>query len=182
MVRVRIWTSPWTSSGRTSGIAPDSPISRCRGESRSAWRAASFLRGYARPGTFVLAWSKNFVKYLFVPIVNPALLASVALGATATYYSAVRPILFILFLPLWLLVLVPPRGQSRGFKAYYLVFMLMLAYVLGLSALVGQAGERMRFPVLALMLPLAAVNLERLHRWWLRRRGKDPAAFPPQVS
>ena len=175
-------TGAWTSSGRRSHSAGRPYGELTRAEQERVARGILFEKASARPGALVLAWSKNFIKYLFVPIENPALLASVALGATETDYDAVRPILFVLFLPLWLLVLVPPRGQSRGYMAYYMAVLLVLAYVLALSALAGESGERMRFPVLALMLPLAAVNFERLHRWWLRRRGKDPAAFPPQVS
>jgi hypothetical protein len=49
----------------------------------------------------------------------------------------------------------------------------MMLYVVGLSSAVGWGGERFRYPILALMLPVAAMNL---HSLLLRLRPAQPSA------
>ncbi len=81
------------------------------------------------------------------------------------YFAVLRPILFGLCLPLWILSIFPPLGHPRQYMFYYLIVVLLVLYVLGVSGLVGQQGERYRFPVLIAMLPLAALNIQSIVRW-----------------
>jgi len=67
---------------------------------------------------------------------------------------------------------------------YYLIVVLLVLYVLGLSSLVGQQGERYRFPVLAALFPLAALNLQSFIRRVAKARpgAKDGGRVLPRMS
>ena len=57
-----------------------------------------------------------------------------------------------------------------GAAGYYVLVMLLLFYVLGLSTLAPFQGERMRFLVLGLMMPIATWNLVRSWQFATRFR------------
>jgi hypothetical protein len=59
---------------------------------------------------------------------------------------------------------------------YYLLVMMFLLYVVGISAMAPRQGERMRFPVLAFMLPAMVWNVHRMHSYI--SRGVSHAAQP----
>lgn len=139
-----------------------------RGEQERFARALLFEEIISDPAPFTLSYGKTFLKYLFVPIENIVRKVTCRITSEGLYYSAVRPILFALCLPLWLFSIFPPIGQRRKFGAYYVFEILILCYLLGLASLVGTQGERMRFPVLALMLPVAAINLQAAGHMCLR--------------
>lgn len=134
----------------------------------------------AHPGRFVLGCTKSFLKYLFVPIERPADVATATLISEDQYYAVLRPILFGLCLPLWILSIFPPLGHPRRYMFYYLIVVVLVLYVLGWSSLVGGAGERYRFPVLAALFSLAALNLQSVVRWASTR--KTAAKGAPRLT
>jgi hypothetical protein len=123
----------------------------------------------AHPGGFVLGYTKSFLKYLFVPIERPVAAATATVISEDQYHAVLRPILFGLCLPVWILSIFPPLGHPRRYMFYYLFVVLLVLYVLGMSAFVGMAGERYRFPVLIAMLPVAVLNFQSIVRWVLQK-------------
>jgi hypothetical protein len=67
------------------------------------------------------------------------------------------------------LAITPPCGRSKEIWAYYFLTAIFVAYVLGLTAINPFLGERIRFPVLGLMLPMAAWNIYNLPAFLWRR-------------
>lgn len=126
-----------------------------RRELTDALRAHPLLVG----GDLVL----TTVKYLVTPIeALPELVVVRAAGARSLYERVLRPLLFVAWLPLWVLAYVPPRRADRRAWPYYLLAMALLLYVAGLSAIAPIQGERMRFAVLAFLLPLAVARVTRV--------------------
>jgi hypothetical protein len=80
-----------------------------------------------------------------------------------------RLLLTLLYLPVAVGSLVPLRTRRRRPWALYLLTMIMVAYVIGLSSLYHGNGERMRYPALAMLLLILAGNLSVLSDW-IRRR------------
>jgi hypothetical protein len=120
----------------------------------------------ARPLRVGLRLVRNFVNYLLVPIETTIQRITIRTAGERAYQSYVRPLLGLLCLPIWLLSLTPPLQSPRRQRTYYLLVMLSLLYVLGISAITNFAGERMRFPVLFFMMPVVLWNADYL----LRRR------------
>jgi hypothetical protein len=72
--------------------------------------------------------------------------------------------MFALFLPLWMLFLLPPVTSGSKGIAYYLLVLLLLLYILGISLHTKDQGERIRFPMLAFMVPLILINADAFLR------------------
>jgi hypothetical protein len=124
----------------------------------------------ARPGAVLLQLSKTAVKYLLAPVDSAVILLIRLANPDADAPPQVRLLLGLVCLPLWLLAITPPCGRSKEIWAYYLLVALFMAYVLGLTSINPFLGERIRFPVLGLMLPIAAWNLSTLLAFLARRR------------
>jgi hypothetical protein len=99
--------------------------------------------------------AKTSLKYLFAPI------EGVLVQTTDYGGSLLRKAIGLFWLPFWLLAYFPPVSD-RGLRRYYLAAMACVLYVAAVSAIVPGAGERIRFPVLALLMPVAAFNLDRI--------------------
>jgi hypothetical protein len=128
----------------------------------------------ARPGRVLGQAATAAVKYLLAPIeAVPALLAR-HLNAGDDYVATVRPFLAVLCMPLWLLALWPPAGGSRRL-AWYAFTILLLGFTLAITALAPMQGERIRFPILALMMPIAVWNARSLRTRLAWRRSAAPA-------
>ncbi len=141
-----------------------------RGErNRAAWRLLlAHLREY--PGRFAVNYGKGFAKAVFVPSSEGAVSRILYdLDLEAWYEPVARPILFVLWLPVWILALLPPVRQSRSEVAFYCLVMLVTLYVLGLSSFAPGGGDRMRFPVFPFWLILAAASAHRLSLRFQRR-------------
>lgn len=124
-------------------------------------RDASALRALEQhvrrqPVRFAIGWTVAFVKYTFVPLENAV--GSVASVLSLQYPTWLRVFLAALFLPLWLLMLSPPLGNRR-FLPYYYAVVVLFVYEVGASALDRAQGERIRFPLLFVLLPMVIVNL-----------------------
>jgi hypothetical protein len=119
----------------------------------------------SHPGQILLYLVKNFVKYIFVPIEACVMKLTMFYISEQTYVAYVRPVLGLLCLPIWLLSLSPPIGFPKKSKKYYLCVVTLLLYVVGLSAMTPLQGERMRFPMLAFMLPVMVWNIHGLHSY-----------------
>jgi hypothetical protein len=116
---------------------------------------------------------RNGVKYVFVPVESIVLRVWTIYGIEQGYNTSARPILGLICLPVWLLSLFPPVGQPHRRQWYYALMMGTLLYVVGVSATGTGSGERIRFPVLVFMLPVAVSNGHALHRYlqgWINRR------------
>ncbi len=116
----------------------------------------------AHPAQILANYLKNFVKYVFVPVESIWLRLTGLYFSDQMYVTYVRPLLGIICLPVWLLSLIPPIG-TKSHKTYYLLAIVLLVYVVGLSAIGTGSGERIRFPVLAFMLPVTIWNIRRVH-------------------
>jgi hypothetical protein len=112
-------------------------------------------------GRIIANFAKNFIKYLFVPVESIiSRVMRLSTGNDATYLKYVRPIIGLLCVPIWCFSLIPPISAPKRGRMYYLLVMLCLLYVIGLSAIGSGAGERYRFSVLAFMLPITVWNLQ----------------------
>ncbi len=125
-----------------------------------------------QPWAIVRYFAISGIKYTLAPI-EYFVLQSFNLSMGFPWYAKyVRPVLFALCLPLWLLGLFPPLAAARGFRFYWLLLILLFAYLVGVSAMLSTQGERYRFPVVAFMLPVVARNAIDL------RRRLKPSAKP----
>jgi len=141
----------------------------------------------AQPKEVIARVLVNFFKYLFVPVEVSIFKVTTLYKDEQTYSVYVRPILAMACLPIWFLSLTPPFGARKEVKMYYLLGMMLVLYVIGISAITNFAGERMRFPVLATMLPVLASNVHNVSRYVNRRlrsfgRGKSTERRPKQHS
>jgi len=118
-----------------------------------------------RPGAIIRYFIVSGIKYTVAPIEFFVLQSVTICRGFPWYASFVRPALFVLCLPLWLLGLFPPLGGTRRFRFYWLLVILLFAYLVGVSAMLSTQGERYRFPVVAFMLPVVARNAIDLRRW-----------------
>jgi hypothetical protein len=155
-------------AGRTySALSPGERDMYAREIFRDQWRI--------HPKQIVTNYLMNFFKYIFAPIESiPLRIAELYVGEDG-YMRYVRPVVGVICLPIWLLSLLPPTAAPRNQKAFYLLVMICLFYIVALSAIGSGQGERYRFPVLAFMLPIAVRNLASLQTLvatWRRRRGQ----------
>jgi hypothetical protein len=119
----------------------------------------------AHPMEIALNLLRNFVKYLFVPVESIVARVTSLFVGEHTYFTFVRPLLGVFCLPLWLSALAPPLGASRRHRMYYVLVLLLVVYVVGLSAVSTGSGERIRYPLLVFMLPLLVWNLHHAHEY-----------------
>ena len=131
-------------------------------------------RAAGHPMEVVVNCAKNFVKYLFAPVESIVLRTVTAMNNPDLYARAVRPLLILLCLPVWVGSLIPPMGSPPRCKAYYLLVVGCLFYIVGLSAIGTGSGERIRFPMLAFMVPIAVWNIEHLIRYARTRTRQSP--------
>jgi|SRR5262245_11055410 len=132
------------------------------------------------PREILTCLATNFLKYLLVPVEANVYKLTKFYAGEQTYFNYVRPVLAFVCLPIWLFSLAPPVGSSQKYVMYYLLVMLFLLYVIGISAMTNFAGERMRFPVLAFLMPAAVWNVHCLSgylRGWMKRTSNNQAAF-----
>lgn len=142
------------------------PIARVAPSTREEITKAVFLDAVRRQPTAVgRQVGTTFVKYLACPIEAPVLVAMTwRRGSGGPLPQRVRMVLGGIGLPLWLLALWPPSIRLRGHGAYYWMTMILVVYVVGLSSLAPLQGERMRLPVLPLMLGVVLVHFESARR------------------
>jgi hypothetical protein len=114
----------------------------------------------AHPVKIALVWGRNFLKYLLVPMESTIERMVVRNQSMETYNAIVRPLLLLICLPLWAFALAPPINGSQRERMYYWFMLLCVSYTMAVSAVAAGSGERIRFPVLMLMLPTMAWNLE----------------------
>ncbi len=120
--------------------------------------ARELLAEHARThsGAIVALAATSFVKYVFAPVETLVARLTGAVASEELYGRYFRPAIALFCMPVWVLALVPPRGPTAR-RAFYLLALLLLAYLAGITALNPQQGERVRFPVLA-FLPIVAWN------------------------
>jgi hypothetical protein len=123
----------------------------------------------SHPGQVIFYLVKNFVKYIFAPVESLIARLTVLYISEETYFTYIRLIIGLLCLPIWLLSLTPPVGSSKGCKIYYLLLMMLLFYVLGITAITPLQGERMRLPLLLFMLPIVVWNIHGIRGYLLDR-------------
>jgi hypothetical protein len=121
---------------------------------RERWAKAMLVEEMKADPSVLRFMAKTSLKYLFVPI------EGVLVQTTDYGGSLLRKAIGLFWLPFWLLAYFPPLSD-RGVRRYYLAAMACVLYVAAVSAIVPGAGERIRFPVLALLMPVALFNLDR---------------------
>ena len=134
-----------------------------------------------RPGIMIARLTRTAVKYLFAPVDSATIKLARLFDPKRTTPSWLRIVLGVICLPVWILAILPPLNAPRNQQAYYLLVMLLAAYVFGLTSINPFLGERIRFPVLVFMLPVAAINLAQLrarHWPWKRRSDRAEAVDP----
>jgi hypothetical protein len=129
-----------------------------------------FEKLQSHPIPLLLALLTTFVKYLFAPIEQCVIILMMFYASASLYLTYVRPLLTMACLPIWFLAMSPPMGSSKK-KAYYLFMMILLLYMVGITAANPSQGERIRFPILALMLPVVVWNFQAIQRHMSRYWG-----------
>jgi hypothetical protein len=129
----------------------------------------------------IYLFAKNFVKYLLVPVESSiAKLTEIHLSQPV-YFTYVRPILSLICLPIWIFALIPPVGSPKKYRMYYILELIFLFYMIGLSVITVSQGERVRFPIIAFMLPITVWNVRAAYgclRQWVEYRPGNQAAIP----
>jgi hypothetical protein len=142
------------------------PVGTLSPTDEERWARARFADELGRhPRALIGATAATALKYLVAPVeAVPAMVARLH-GKSAGYARCVRPLLFVLWLPVWLLGCVPPVGGDHRAWAFYGLGMILVVYVIGLSAMAPLQGERMRYPVASLLIVLAGARAhDRLRR------------------
>jgi hypothetical protein len=116
----------------------------------------------AHPVGITAAVLKNAVKYVFAPIESTVSRFATFYASETWYTRAVRPVVAVVCLPLFVLSVLPPIRRQREQQMYYALMLVLLIYVVGFSAIGIGSGERIRFPLLAFMLPVLVWNVETL--------------------
>lgn len=162
----------WQFHARIADIAgkPYTSLTRHEVDNISVQRLRELLTRY--PVQFARSTFKNFFKFLCVPLEQVIREIFLLFDQDDFYMAHLRAVMFLVCLPVWLLCVVPPFGSRAAYWPYYLVTMLLVVYVLGVTSFWSfGGGERMRLPVLPLMLTWGAVNLDALLRApFLQRR------------
>ena len=112
----------------------------------------------SHPRQIIFYLVKNFVKYTFAPIEAGIMKLTEFYMGEQTYLTYIRPVLGLLCIPIWLLSLSPPIGSPEKCKIYYLLVVILLFYVVGVSAMAPARGRAHAFSVLAFMLPVIVWN------------------------
>jgi hypothetical protein len=114
------------------------------------------------PGSITAVVAMNAAKYLFAPVESIVARASTEFISFAAYGRYVRPVVAAVCLPIFVLSLLPPLAHQRRQRTYYLLMMVFLLYIVGFSAIGAGSGERIRFPMLSFMMPVALWNARRI--------------------
>jgi len=127
-------------------------------------------------------WAVGFAKYCIIPIESLVNYFCRLATWQEFYYhrSFLRLPMVLLWLPLWMLVYVPPWGNRRRYWPFYAVAAMLFFYIVSLCAPIPATGDRMRIPVLPFMLAWAAVNLEAV--LGVMSRGKDAACQAAEAT
>jgi hypothetical protein len=126
----------------------------------------------SHPVQIAANYTTNFIKYLLVPVESNVMRMFALYVSEDAYFEDVRIILGVMCLPVWLLSLMPPLGSNGRLKMYYMLVLGCLVYILMLSAIGTGSGERIRFPILAFMLPVVVWNIHQLgihRRRWMEQ-------------
>ncbi|HKQ97260.1 MAG TPA: hypothetical protein VJV75_05230 [Candidatus Polarisedimenticolia bacterium] len=115
----------------------------------------------AHPAAILKSMARTSIQYVFAPVESVPMRRARQAGDEAAYMTGLRPILTLVCLPFWLLAIVPPAIRP-GRRPFYLLAMLLLLYVVGITAITPMQGERIRLPVLILLLPIMAWNVQGL--------------------
>ena len=135
------------------------PFGRMSVADREAYAKQLLREGFvAHPFSITVVVVTNAFKYVFAPVELVISRVANELLSPATYRRFVRPVIVAACVPIFLLSLLPPMGHFRGQRPYYALVMLFLLYIIGLSAISYGSGERIRFPILAFMAPVAVWN------------------------
>jgi hypothetical protein len=145
-------------SSRKMGGVPYESLSATQRESAARAIFVEQFKVHA-PGIVMLTGT-TFVKYLLVPVESIVARLTALATSEATYERYIRPFVTLLCLPIWILCLIPPRGQPVQRRWYYCLILLMWVYLAGITALNPAQGERIRFPILAFLVPIAAWNIQ----------------------
>jgi hypothetical protein len=140
-----------------------------------------------RPGVILVQIISTAIKYIFVPVESFWSSFVRFYGNDQMYQTYVRPFLGLACLPLWVLALIPPQGSTHRKKPYYLLVMIFLLYVVGLTAINPGQGERIRFPVLAGVFPIILWNVRDLRSAYYsaktpRRSARSSTLLPNKPS
>ncbi len=115
----------------------------------------------------------NAVKYMFAPVESLSWRTAAFYMTWETYERYLRPVIAAACLPIFVLSLLPPAGHSRAHRMYYALTLMLLLYIIGFSAIGAGSGERIRFPMLVFMTPVALWNASSL-RDLLQARFGEP--------
>jgi hypothetical protein len=107
------------------------------------------------------------VKYMISPVEG---VVSKAVAADdeqrdAFARSAVRGIVLLLGLPIWVLALWPGMARRLETRDLYFFSLVMTLYFIGFGSAFAGQGERFRFPALPMLLVCFAANLDSLVGW-----------------
>jgi hypothetical protein len=126
----------------------------------------------SRPGALLIKLFETSIKYVFAPIESLIIRLIAFITDDNRLFTYARIFLTALCLPVWLLAVMPPLGSGNRRRVYYSLVMLFLIYLVGITAINPFQGERIRFPVLAFMLPVVGWNAHEIYRKvrtvWLR--------------
>jgi hypothetical protein len=136
-----------------------------REKETGAWRLLRDLV-FAQPSTFVIGLVEHSLKTLVAPVDSLAGWgARFFFGPETVLPKVVRFLIFLLCMPLWLLAYLPGKEVRQRFGAYLIFSGIVLAYVVGLTALLAEGcGERYRLPLLMMILVTAALQADVLSR------------------
>ena len=119
------------------------------------------------PVHFMGGMAVNAVKYMISPIERVVAVVAVADNEHCEAFtrSAVRGIVLLLGLPIWVLALWPGMVRRPETRDLYLFALVMTLYVIIPASPFSAQGERYRFPALPMLLVCFACNLDSLVGW-----------------
>jgi hypothetical protein len=109
---------------------------------------------------------------MLVPVESVPMRVTYWIAGPQAYREYLRPLMTLLFLPLWVLTLVPPLGESPSRRMYYVLMWACVFCTVGLASITTGSGERIRFIVLATMLPVMVWNAQALYEYAAGRIGR----------
>jgi len=134
----------------------------------------------SHPREMFIFFVKNFLKHIFAPIESVVQKLILLYTSDKIYFTYVRPVLGLMCLAVWLFSLIPPISLENRQLLYYFFTMMFLLYVIGISVITQFQGERIRFPVLAFMLPVMVWNVHHVYgylRGWGEYRHSNHITF-----
>jgi len=117
----------------------------------------------AHPIPFGVHVVKRFGKSLVAPMDSLVLQIHRLFENGQPLTNAVRFVLSLICLPLWLLAYIPGRRLLKEKTAYLIVFGIITAYVLGITALTAEGcGDRYRLPLIMSIISVAALQIDSM--------------------